>query len=210
MFSPFTPTRRGFLLMASATPFALSACGSSWATAYEPITEPARDWRLASVEVIVPETLTVSEDISSYIPKADIVWQEEPVGDRRAQVAAIFKQGITAGASGLRGKRPVRLRIVVEKFHALNKKARYSAPSGTGVYDIRYTAQVLDARSGAELVAPQYIQADFPGATGAAAKAAEQNGQSQRGDIVAHLTQTTAGWLGLGADNRTSFNRAGG
>ncbi|WP_415182562.1 DUF6778 family protein [Phaeovulum sp.] len=210
MTTPSALGRRSFLLLATAMTTALAACGSNWATEYEPVPEQARDWRLAAVNVTVPQTLSVSEDIKSYVPRADIVWQEEPLGDRRAQVGWIVKEGITAGATGLRGSRPVRFQVTVSKFHALNKKARRSAPAGTGVHDIRYTVQVVDARTGQELLAPQYIQADFPGKTGAAAVEAEKRGLTQRVAIVAHLTRTTAGWLGLGADNRTDFTRAGG
>jgi len=203
-------SRRGVLFLGLGAVAVLAGCGSNWHTAYEPIGASAKDWRVQSVEVTVPDTLTISEDNKVYVPKADIVWQGEPPGDRRAQVAAILKQGIGAGASGLRGSRPVRLQVTLQVFHALNTKSRRSAPEGTGVYDIRYAVTVLDARSGAVIVPAQNIAADFPALTGKSAAAAEARGETQRAVIVQHLAATTAGWLGLGPDNRTQFSRMGG
>ncbi|MFP1644968.1 DUF6778 family protein [Pontitalea aquivivens] len=188
----------------------LAGCGSAWMTSYEPVGASAKDWRLAGVDVTVPETLSVSEDNTVYVPKADIVWQGEPFGDRRAQVARLLREGITHGAAGLNGKQRVRFRVTLQTFHALNEKSRRSAPAGTGVYDIRYTIEVVDARNGAVIVPAQAVAADFPGQTGTAATQMEARGITQRVQVVGHLAATTAGWLGLGPDNRTSFARIGG
>lgn len=158
----------------------------------------------------MPDTLTVSEDESVFVPNADILWVEDPPGDRRAQVAAIFKEGVTAGAKGLHGKTPVRIEVTVISFHALNMKARYRAPEGTGVYNISFMARIVDARTGKELVPAQRIDADEPGATGRAALKEEAEGRTQRMDNVDQIARTIAGWLGLGPDNRTDFNRIGG
>ena len=144
------------------------------------------------------------------MPRADILWVEDLPGDRRAQVAEIFKEGVTQGAKGLHGSTPVRIEVTVNKFHALNMKARYRAPEGTGVYDIRFTARIVDARTGEVLVPAEYIAADTPAHTGKAALADEASGITQRTDNIAQIARTVAGWLGLGPDNRTLFNRLGG
>ncbi len=201
------PTRRSFLALTGV--LALAAC-AGWQTAYAPIPDAARDFRLAGVSVSVPDTLSVSEDESVYVPQADILWIEDKPGDRRAQVASIFRDGIRAGARGLHGKTPVRIEATVVKFHALNRKARYSAPEGTGVYDIAFNVQIVDARTGTVLVPPQLIRADAPALTGPAAVRAEQEGSTQRKENVAQIAATVAGWLGLGPDNRTNFERMGG
>jgi hypothetical protein len=203
--------RHMLTLLALGGTAALAGCGGGqWQTEYQPAGPSARDWSLAGVDVIVPPTLTVSEDNSVYVPKADIVWQAEAAGDRRAQVSRILQEGIAAGARGLKGPRRVRFRVTLETFHALNIKSRKSAPAGTGVHDIRYLIEVVDAASGAVLVPAQRIAADFPAYTGAEAEAAEARGETQRVRIVGHLAATTAGWLGLGPDNRTTFSRMGG
>lgn len=77
-------TRRTALLGLSAT--LLSACvgGGTFETAYDPVPpDLARGWRLAGVRVSVPKTLTVSE-AKKLLPNADIVWREDPPGDRHA------------------------------------------------------------------------------------------------------------------------------
>lgn len=201
--------RNGLILIAAT--LGLAACGgSNWETSYTPVEGATANYRLASVSVSVPSTLTVSESETVYVPKADIVWVEEPAGDRRAQVKAIFEEGIAAGASGLRGATPVRIEAVVQKFHALNLKSRFSAPAGTGVYDIAFIARIVDARTGAVLVPDQIINADAPALTGAAAAQEHAQGKTQRKANVAQISATIAGWLGLGPDNRTSFRRMGG
>lgn len=200
--------RRSFLTLSSA--FVVAGCASgNWRTDYIPAGEKARNWRLAGVDVTVPNTLTVSEDNSVFVPAADIVWQEEDPGDRRAQVRRIMTEGITAGARGLSGSRPVRIKVEVAKFHALNKRALYGAPANTGVENIIFVATVVDANTG-EVLDRQTIFAEFEGLTGATYQEALNRGESQRDRIVTHVARTTAGWLGLGADNRRTFVRMGG
>ncbi|MEZ5686808.1 MAG: DUF6778 family protein [Paracoccaceae bacterium] len=102
-------TRRNSLLLIAAT-LGLAACGGGkLGNQLHPVAAPAANSACRRL-VSVPNTLTVSENESVYVPKADIVWVEEPAGDRRAQVKAIFEEGISAGASGLRGATPVRAR----------------------------------------------------------------------------------------------------
>lgn len=203
--------RHMLALLAMGGTAALAGCGGGrWQTEYQPAGPSARNWSLAGVDVIVPPELTVSENNSVYVPKADIVWQDEPAGDRRAQVSRILQEGITAGARGLNGPQRVRFRVTLETFHALNIKSRKSAPAGTGVHDIRYLIEVVDAASGTVLVPAQRIAADIEAFTGAEADAADARGETQRVRIVQHLAATTAGWLGLGPDNRKTFSRMGG
>ena len=79
-------------LLAAAMIFGLGACSDGFRTAYEtPV--GASSWRVADVRVSVPDSLTVSEE-NILLPAADIVWQEEPKGDRRAQVDAIMTAAI--------------------------------------------------------------------------------------------------------------------
>lgn len=204
-------TRRSALILGAAFTTVLAGCaGGFWKTDYQPIPQLAANWRLSSVAVTVPASLVVSEDNSAYVPVADIVWQEESPGDRRAQVKAIITEGIRSGARGLRGSTPVRIEATVAKFHALNRKSLYGAPEGTGVENVVYDVRVVNATSGAELLPATRIHAEFPGLTGNAYQNALAKGQTQRARIVAHVRQTTAGWLGLGPDNRTTFSRTGG
>lgn len=193
-------------LLLAALMFA-TGCSREWSTEYAPLQpDVAKAWRLSDVRVSVPDTLTTSED-NTLAPDYDVVWHGEPQGDRRAQVAAIMSEGIRRGATGLRGSIPVVLEAQVSQFHAVTPAAVATAPSA--VHDIRYTIQVVDARTGAVLSPPQAIKADLPAFVGAAAVAAAVEGETQNVRITRHIARVTAGWLGLGPDPRTTFRSFG-
>lgn len=187
----------------------LSACvGGTFQTAYDPIPpDVTRSWRLAEVRVLVPQSLTVSE-AKTILPNADIVWREDPLGDRYAQVGKIIQNAVIRGAQGLRGSRPVIIDITVTRFHALTYEAELSN-SDWGVHNVDFTAQVFDAATGQVLVPPTKIRAETPAWSGARMKAARAKGITQKSMITNHVAATIAGWLGIGPDNRGTFVRQG-
>lgn len=201
-------TRRTALVALSAT--LLSACvgGGTFETAYDPVPpDLARGWRLAGVRVSVPQTLTVSE-AKKLLPNADIVWREDPPGDRHAQVGKIIQTAVQSGAQGLRGPRPVIIEVTVTRFHALTFEAELSA-NDWGVHNIDFTARVLDAGSGAVLLPATAIRAELPALSGTRMSEARSRGVTQKSMIIGHVSKTVAGWLGLGPDNRGKFSRRG-
>lgn len=183
--------------------------GNNWRTDYQQIdAATAAGWRVADVQVTVPETLTISEE-NRYMPNADIVWHGDPAGDRRAQVAAIVRDSIRAGAADLKGPRPVVIGVTVDQFHALTPRAR-AMEGNVGVHDIRFTAVVADARTGEVISAPQLIEADKAALVGNAAAEADARGHTQKVEITQHLTRVVRNWLGgHGEDPRGSFARTG-
>ncbi|WP_103256141.1 DUF6778 family protein [Tabrizicola aquatica] len=201
-------TRR-FALLGAAT-LLLSACvgGGSFKTEYVPLSaEVSRNWRLADVRVTVPSSLTVSE-AKSLLPNADIVWREDPLGDRYAQVAKIMDDAVTRGAQGLRGARPVYIDVTVTRFHALTFEAEQRGQSW-GVHNIKFTAKVVDAATGEVLLPATAIRAELPALSGQQMKDARRKGITQKSMISAHVAKTVAGWLGIGPDNRGEFSRQG-
>ncbi len=202
-------SRRAALLCLSS--LFLAACvgpGSSFKTEYTPVPPvAAAGWRLAEVQVTVPRTLTVSE-AKTYLPTADIVWREDPMGDRYDQVGKIIEAAVLRGAQGLSGSRPVIIAITVTRFHALTFEAEQRFENA-GVHNIKFTAQVVDARTGEVLVPATPIRAELPAPSGKTMKEARRKGQSQKSMITAHVAKTVAGWLGLGPDVRGSFSRQG-
>ncbi len=188
--------------------FALAGCGGRWTVDYAEGLDPevSRTWRLENVVASVPASLTVSNS-NTLAPNADIVWHGEPFGDRRAQVASIMDEGITRGASGLRGSRPVTLSARMLQFHAVTPAAVARSPGA--VHNIKYTIQVLDAASGAALTEEQEISADLEAYVGAAAVTAAINGLTQRSRITQHIDLVTRGWLGFGQDQRRTFSSIG-
>jgi hypothetical protein len=202
-------TRRAALLSGAA--LVLSACvggGGSFKTDYDPLpADVTRGWRLADVRVTVPRTLTVSE-AKSLLPNADIVWREDPLGDRYAQVAAIMDTAVTRGAQGLQGSRPVIIDVTVTRFHALTFEAELRG-SNWGVHNIRFIAQVVDARTGEVLVPATDIRAELPALSGQQMRDARRKGVTQKSMITNHVAKTVAGWLRIGPDNRSEFSRQG-
>jgi len=198
---------RGPLLLVAAV--LLAACGGTYRTYYAAPVDASvsRGWKLADVSVVVPETLVVSEE-KSLVPRADIVWREDPPGDRRAQVAAIMREAVRRGAAGLPGSQPVRLQIQVTRFHALTFEAE-TRLEDAGVHNVDFIATVVDARSGAVLAGPEAIQAETSAFSGAQAKRRRAAGETQRSVITNHVAATVAGWLGIGPDNRREFSRLG-
>ncbi len=203
-------SRRLVLVGAVAAMAVLGACGSTFRTFYDtPVAADAsRNWRVVGVDVTVPETLVVSEQ-KSLLPKADIVWREDPAdGNRYEQVRVIMAEAARQGSAGLRGSRPVRLGITVSRFHALTFEAE-SRLQNAGVHNVNFVAQITDAASGQVLAGPTAIEAALPALAGSEMIAARAQGQSQKSMIIAHVRQTIAGWLGAGPDIRGNFSRSG-
>jgi hypothetical protein len=191
------------------TALLLSACvGSSFKTEYDPLSaDVTRAWRLAGVQVDVPRSLTVSE-AKTILPRADIVWREDPLGDRYAQVDTIMTDAVTRGAQGLRGARPVTIEVTVTRFHALTFEAELQ-DKNWGVHNINFTARVVDARTGEVLIPATAIRSELPALAGEQMREARSKGQSQKSMITNHVARTVAGWLAVGPDNRGEFNRQG-
>ncbi|WP_456390520.1 DUF6778 family protein [Profundibacter sp.] len=196
--------------LALAGALGLAGCsGSKWQTNYADVIDPAvaKGWRVVAVDVTVPRSLTVSE-ANSFAPNADIVWREYPYTDRYEQVDAIITAAAKRGAADLQGKRKVKLLITVQQFHALSEKAR-AVLQNSGVHDITFTAQVVDAATNTPVSPPDLIKADLVAFVGDQAVAAEKQGLTQKVRITDHVAAVIAGWLGTGDDMRGSFNRNG-
>lgn len=189
----------------------LSACTSkTFQTMYETSLDAqmTKKWRVARVDVDVPRSLSVSE-AAVLVPKADIVWREEAFGDRYEQVSRIVAAGVKEGSRSLIGARPVVLRVTISRFHAMTLEAealRYDV----GVHNIDFTASISDKVTGAVLVPPTFIRAEFPAMTGPRMVQARVRGESQQTQIEAHIARVIAGWLGVGPDPRATFTRIGG
>ena len=195
---------RRTVLTAVAATIGLMGCAGSWKVDYDQeLSEgDTRTWCAIDIQVDVPESLSVSEN-NSLAPNADIVWHGEVIGDRRAQVASILKEGIRGGFSNPHGKTNVVVAVRLNHFHAVTPAAVSRAPAA--VHNISYDIQVFDAETKEPLTEPETIQADLEAYVGASAVTAALQGQTQRVRIVRHLAAVTAGWLGFGPDQRREF-----
>lgn len=146
------------------------------------LTAPALN--VAEVVVEVPDTLRVSE-ANMYYPGGDIVWREDPVGNRHAQVQAIVAAGLHTGLAGLpKGDTPVRLHVEVTRFHALSEKARYTVG---GVHAIQFVLTLQDPATGRALSEPRLVKADFKAYGGSQAVAADRRGETQKYRITRRI-----------------------
>jgi hypothetical protein len=185
-------------VLALAVALGLSACASvDTASRDAPINAPLTattdgapsspilmsNFKVVQVSVNVPQSLKVSE-ANRYYPMSDIVWREDPIGDRHAQVKAIVEAGLMKGTEPLQGDREVILKVMVTRFHALTEKARYTIG---GVHAIQFYMEVVDAQTGEVLVPSKFVKADFNALGGAAAIESEARGVTQKVRITAHL-----------------------
>lgn len=146
--------------------------------------EPKADpYDVTGVEVTVPETLKVSE-ANSFFPFADIVWREDPPGDRYAQVRKIVQDAADEAVGPFDSGHKVKLSIELTRFHALTQKTRYSFG---GTHDIRFRLTVSDATSGEVLEGPRIVRLRFEAYGGQKALDAERAGQTQKVRITDHL-----------------------
>lgn len=146
----------------------------------------SKNFRVISVNVDVPRSLKVSE-ANRYLPAGDIVWREDPMGDRYEQVKTIMQGAFDKGVSDLgtgEGARAVHLDVSVSRFHALTEKARYTVG---GVHAIQFSLQLRDAETNAVVYGPKKIKADFDALGGRTAVQAEANGVTQKVRITNHL-----------------------
>ena len=144
----------------------------------------SRDYDVVAVNVTVPEELDVSEG-NNYYPFADIVWRGDPIGDRYAQIAAIFEEAASRGVLQSEGARPVIADIEVVRFHGVTERTRYSVG---GNYNIVFDLAITDALSGEIVEAERRVAGNLPAPGGEAAVRLEQNGQTEKVRVLDFLT----------------------
>ncbi len=155
-------------------------------------TFPAPDVTITRVEVVVPRSLRVVE-IDSARPFGDIVWREEPAGDRYQQVSAIVQEAMERGVAGLSGPNTAALQVRVVRFQTLSGRLDATADAR---HRITFDMQLVDRASGTQLTDLDRIEVEIspqtltPLATPAAfGTAAPGQVGGERAHITAHLAQ---------------------
>ncbi|GGD33898.1 DUF6778 family protein [Sinisalibacter lacisalsi] len=147
---------------------------------FQPSVPLNRSYRVVDVRVEVPETLTSSED-NGIKPRVDILWQEDPAGDRHAQVRELMTAALEEGVAATEGSRDVVLDVVMTRFHALTKRTRYSIG---GEHEVWMYVAVRDAETGELLEPARRIGFDHR-ISAAQALENEAQGLNQRLEITA-------------------------
>ncbi len=154
------------------------------ATAAPQAADAAR-WRVADIRIEVPDSLKVSE-ANSLIPDADIVWREDPFGDRRAQVREILDLALRQAALSLDGSEPVVLDIRLRKFHALSQKARATVG---GIHNIAFDVTIRDPQTGRPLQPTFPVEIRLRALGGQKAIEAEMRGETQKVRIMREIAR---------------------
>lgn len=148
----------------------------------------ASAYEVVDVAVNVSDRLTVSEE-NTFKPASDIVWREDPLGDRRAQVGALIGAAVREGVANIEGARPVKLVLDLVRFHALTELTRATAPSGSATHDIMLMLTIVDANSGRVIESAHPVGFEIEAHTGFAALADRSRGITQRQRISEALMQ---------------------
>ena len=149
------------------------------------LAQPRSGFKVARVYVEVPKELTVSE-ANVFVPNSDIVWREDPFGDRKEQVKKILENALTVGTAGFNGEKEVIMSVRVNMFHALSEKARYTVG---GRHNINFDYVLLDAETGKPVSDVKNVDLKFRAYGGRRADAAVQRGETQKVRISQHVAE---------------------
>jgi uncharacterized protein DUF6778 len=150
------------------------------------------NWFVQAVRVNVPDSLSVSE-ANLYLPGTDIVWREDPYGDRRAQVRRILELATSQAAISMEGSDAVYLDIDLKRFHALSQKARATVG---GWHTIDFDVTVRDATTDAVVVESTPVKIRLRAFGGQKAIDAEIRGETQKVRISREITSVMRQYLG--------------
>ncbi|HBZ44475.1 MAG TPA: hypothetical protein DEO85_10555 [Maritimibacter sp.] len=143
-----------------------------------------KPYKVVAVNVDVPRSLTTSEE-NTIKPRADLLWHEEPFGDRYAQVDKIMTEALTQGVAGTEGSQPVIMDVTVTRFHAQTERVR-RVLGGEHELEFNYTLRTQDGRIVQD---PAHVDATFRAYGGSRARQAMAEGRTQEVRIRAHLAQ---------------------
>jgi hypothetical protein len=150
-----------------------------------------RNYAVAEINYMVPENLSVSEG-NGFYPTTDVVWRGDPIGNRPAQIGAMFQEAITRNAPVLQGDLPVIVDLTLIRFHGVTERTRFSIG---GVYDIKFDLTIRDALTGFVIEPTRRVHVDLAAPGGVGAILAEQRGQTEKVRVTNFLAIVMHGEL---------------
>lgn len=147
---------------------------------------------VSQINVAVPYSLRISES-NTYYPLTDIVWRGDPIGDRRAQIRALFETAFAAGTRDWAGDTPLAVDVTLKRFHALTDRVRLSVG---GAHHMVFDLTVRDARTGEILMPTREINRRLKAYGGLRAVMADKRGQTQKVRIIGYLARLIQQELG--------------
>lgn len=154
---------------------AVAACTGTRTPVF-PEVSVIRDYELHGVTFSARADLTVSES-NVYYPRADIVWRGDEPGNRLMQVQSIFAEAADRTVGQVGGSRPVKVDIVLERFHGLSERAQFLFG---GFFTVDFLMTVRDATTGAVIEPQRRVSRSMTLSGGDAAVQRENAGQTQR------------------------------
>lgn len=149
----------------------------------EAIQAEKETYQVTQLNLTIPEELTVSE-ANVYKPRADIVWREDPLGDRKQQIQKIMSEALTSGVSKVTTGRQVTMDVRLNQFHALSQKTRYTVG---GRHEINFDYILRDATTGLAIADAKNIDTSFKAFGGSRAIEAMSRGETQKVRITRHI-----------------------
>lgn len=143
-----------------------------------------RNYAIADITYSVPEDIRVSEG-NGFYPTTDVVWRGDPIGNRPAQIGAIFEEAIARNEPLLQGDLPVIVDLTLIRFHGVTERTRFSVG---GVYDIKFDMTIRDALTGFVIEPTRRVHVDLSAPGGIGAILAEQRGQTEKVRVTDFLT----------------------
>jgi len=143
-----------------------------------------RNYSVAEFNYLVPADISVSEG-NGYYPTTDVVWRGDPIGNRPAQIGAMFETALERNAPALQGELPVIVDLQLVRFHGVTERTRFSVG---GVYDIKFDLTIRDAQTGLVIEPTRRVHVDLAAPGGIGAILAEQRGQTEKVRVTDFLT----------------------
>ena len=119
----------------------LAACGGGQPAG--PATGQAADWTITDSNIRFGDTIGRTESGTAY--QSNFVWDGFNGGNRKKQVAGLFKAAIADVSQRMAGSRDVTMNVVVTRFHALTPGAQTWC---CGQHNIVADLEVVDAGTG--------------------------------------------------------------
>ena len=140
-------------------------------------------YQVTQLTLTIPEELTVSE-ANVFKPRADIVWREDPLGDRKQQIQKIMSEALASGVAKVTTGRQVTMDVRLNQFHALSQKTRYTVG---GRHEINFDYILRDATTGLAIADVKNIDTSFKAFGGSRAIEAMARGETQKVRITRHI-----------------------
>ena len=165
----------------------LAACGA----ASGPVNDRVSGWALDDVSVRYgPE---ISRTASGQEFNSNFVWEGDGEGNRKRLVLTMFRSAMAeVGAEAMTGPQPVKMKVQINKFHALTNFSRLFC---CGEHNIRADLTIEDADSGEVLAEGKDVYLGRVALGGVPGLVAVAAGRDQRVRIEEGIVKRTREWL---------------